>query len=114
MRNFSTDLIVVYCSFPNATDAVKIARLLVERKLVACCNVIPNITSIYEWNGTVKQESEVIMLAKTTIYNFEKIREFIVQNHTYSTPTIYSYKIDECDEKFADWVFASLNSFVLQ
>jgi periplasmic divalent cation tolerance protein len=113
-KGLNKDLIVIYTTFPNIAEAIKTSRLLVERKLVACANIINGNTSIYEWNGDIKQESEVISLLKTTVYNFEKVREFIISNHSYDTPIIYSCRMDEVDGKFADWLNDALNSFILQ
>lgn len=44
-----------------------LARDLVQKKLVACVNLVPSITSIYEWDGKIEESNEVQLIIKVTL-----------------------------------------------
>ena len=56
---------IVYCTCPNLATAVQIAQELTTAQLVACTNIIPDITSIYSWEGNLVQGTEAMMVIKT-------------------------------------------------
>ena len=56
----------------NIDEGKKIARNLVENKLAACVNIIPNIESIYSWKGKIEDDEEIVLIAKTTDDNVKK------------------------------------------
>ncbi|KHN75157.1 Protein CutA -like protein [Toxocara canis] len=56
---------VVYVTVPNITVAKQIAREVVTGKLAACVNIIPSVTSVYEWEGKLEEESELLLIMKT-------------------------------------------------
>ena len=60
------EILIVYATFPNADTARTIVATLVEEGLVACGNLIPNVESIYRWQGTVQAATEVFGIMKTT------------------------------------------------
>jgi len=68
-------------------NAQKIARVLVEEKLAACCNLLP-IQSVYWWKGKVEEGSEVVVLAKTLEKNVEKVINRVKAIHEYEVPCI--------------------------
>uniref|UniRef100_A0A8C9C0H4 CutA divalent cation tolerance homolog n=1 Tax=Phocoena sinus TaxID=42100 RepID=A0A8C9C0H4_PHOSS len=49
-----------FVTCPNEKVAKEIARAVVEKHLAACVNLIPQITSIYEWKK-IEEDSEVLM-----------------------------------------------------
>ena len=72
--------------------------------MAACANILPSITSYYWWNGEVQNAKEVAMLAKTTQENFTKLKELVLQLHSYEVPCIISLPIEEVEEKYANWI----------
>ena len=79
---------IVYSTVDNVQDAKKIARALLEEKLVACVNIIPEIESIYRWKGKIDEDRECIIIAKTTDENVKKTIRKIRELHTYELPDI--------------------------
>ena len=84
---------VIYSTTGNVQDAKKIARLLVEEKLVACVNIFPKIESVYRWQGKIEEDSECVLIAKTTDKNVEKTIQRIKEIHTYDVPDIIALPI---------------------
>jgi uncharacterized protein involved in tolerance to divalent cations len=59
------DVCVVLSTFANEEDAARAGRALVERRLVACVNLVPGVRSIYRWQGRVEDEPEILAVMKT-------------------------------------------------
>ncbi len=96
-------MISIYSTFKDEEEARKIARHLVEKRLIACANLFP-LKSIYRWKGKITEESEYAMLAKATKKNFARIRQEIKEMHSYEVPCIVALNIQEKDDEFAKWV----------
>jgi periplasmic divalent cation tolerance protein len=95
---------LVYITTASKSEAVKISQSLISQKLVACCNIIQDSTSIYEWEGQIKEVSESIIIAKTSQ---ELVPQVIIHTksiHSYKCPCIFSIKIEESDKDFTKWV----------
>lgn len=89
MQNLMENIVaVVYTTVNNTKNARKIARALVEEKLVACVNIVPKIESIYRWKGNIEKGHECILLAKTTEKQVKKTIQRIRELHTYELPDI--------------------------
>lgn len=97
-------LVFLYVPCPDDAVARSLATQLVERKLVACANIIPGITSIYSWEGRVKEDSEVILLLKTTAMNGRLARDVILGLHPYNCPCIAELSVSSVNHAFGDWL----------
>lgn len=95
-------LIYVTCS--NKTEAKNIAKTLVQEKLIACANIIDNVTSIYEYNNKSCEEDEVLIIIKTILGHFQKVKNRIMEMHSYDIPCIVEVNITNAANKFTDWV----------
>ena len=59
----------------SENDAPRVARCLVEERLVACVNIVPAVRSIYSWQGKIEDDSEALMLMKTTAETVRRSRQ---------------------------------------
>ena len=78
-----TDKILVLSTAGSEAEARTIARSLVERRLVACVNILPKIKSIYRWQEKIEESEEWLLVIKTTRTAFEAVREAIKELHSY-------------------------------
>lgn len=85
-------------------EALKIARALVEAKLAACANIIPEIRSIYRWNGEVQDDSEALLLIKAKRENYAAIEQSILKLHSYELPEITSFEIASALPAYLAWI----------
>ena len=95
---------LVYVTLPNKVDAVKLARLIVEKGLVAGVNIIDKVTSIYRWKGSVCEENECILIIESSEINYAELYSTIIQEHSYEVPCIVSVPIVNGYEPFLDWI----------
>jgi periplasmic divalent cation tolerance protein len=96
-------LIAVYSTVANLEEARKIAKALVERKLVACAQ-ISEIESFYTWNGEVQNDQEHRILFKTTEAQYAEVELAIRELHSYELPAIHAMAIEHAYEPYAAWI----------
>lgn len=95
---------ICYVTTPNEESAKKIARDLITSKLAACVNIIPNIQSIYEWEGKVNEDLEYLLMIKTTTENVDSLTTYVRENHPYSVAEVISVKIESGNPPYLDWI----------
>lgn len=99
-----SDAIVVFMTSANADEARQIANELVERQLAACVQILPEIESVYRWNGEVQRETEILMLAKTTAAQFDDLERAVREMHSYETPEIVAVPMAHVSEPYRAWL----------
>ena len=99
----NTDIRVVFVSIPRE-EAKTFARKLVEERLAACVNIVPKMESYYWWDGKVLEDSESLLLIKTTAARFDDLQQYIVDRHPYDLPEIVALPITEGLEGYLKWV----------
>ena len=99
----NTDIRVVFVSIPRE-EAKTFARKLVEERLAACVNIVPKMESYYWWDGKVLEDSESLLLIKTTAARFDDLQQYIVDRHPYDLPEIVALPITEGLEGSLKWV----------
>ena len=100
---------LVYITVGNEPEAIKLAKLALQKKLVACANLYPEVKSIFEWKKELKIEKETILIFKTTEEKFKKLEDLVLKNHTYETPCVLKLPITEGHKNFLDWIEETLN-----
>ncbi|MGH9537017.1 MAG: divalent-cation tolerance protein CutA [Terriglobales bacterium] len=103
-----TDKILVLTTAGSKEEARKIGRTLVERLLAACVNVVPQVTSIYRWEGEIEEGEEFLLVVKTTRAAFERVREAILELHSYEVPECICVAIDDGSVGYLSWIGQSV------
>lgn len=103
MKN-TEDFVILICNSPNIENAKLIAHILVKEKLAACVNLFNGITSIYEWEGNIEEETEVTLLIKTKLDIVATIENKILELHPYDTPELIQLKVSGSNSKYYDWL----------
>ena len=109
MSDTPTEPIVVLMTATNRVEANLIAELLVETRLAACVQVLPEIESIYRWQGKVAREKEVLLLAKTTEDRFDELVKKYTAMHSYDTPEIIALPVTAAAGPYLKWLLGSLS-----
>ncbi|MBF0330779.1 MAG: divalent-cation tolerance protein CutA [Candidatus Omnitrophica bacterium] len=98
------EFIMVLTTFKDANQAALMARVLVEKKLAACCNILKDVHSVYMWEGELQDQSEALMLIKTKSSLFHALESEIKSLHSYATPEIVVLPIVEGSDAYLHWV----------
>lgn len=99
-----TSYIIILVTTPTKKWANKIAQLLIEKKLVACVNIIPEITSFYTWQNKLCQDKESLLIIKTKKALFTEIENTIKKAHPYQVPEIISLPITKGSQTYLNWI----------
>jgi len=96
-------MIIIYITCKDKEEAVKISKILLENKLIACTNFFP-IQSMYWWQSKIQDDNEFAVIAKTKDENYEKIKCMVKEVHSYETPCILSWNVDNVNKEYDDWM----------
>ena len=97
----------------NTLDNAKdIARALVSEKIAACVNIISGINSIYEWKGTIEEDTEFLLIVKTLSNNLEILEKRIREIHPYEVPEILSIPIESLSESYNNWLINAVRNII--
>jgi periplasmic divalent cation tolerance protein len=99
-----TDTRIVLSTTGSEEEARKIAHHLVEHQLAACVNIVPQIESVYRWQGKVESAREWLLLIKTTSARFSAVHEAIRQLHSYELPECIAIAIDDGSPNYLQWI----------
>lgn len=97
----------LYVTCSDEEEAKKIARILLEKKLIACANLFP-INSIYKWKRKISDDKETAMILKTTKEKSEEVKEEIERVHSYDIPCITEIDVRP-NEKYGEWLQEQLS-----
>ena len=100
----ATDVLVVLCTLPEGDTAAKVGGALVKARLAACVNLIPQLRSIYEWQGEICDDPEVLAIIKTTRDRFESLRARLAELHPYECPEIIGVPVEAGHADYLAWV----------
>ena len=96
--------VVVLTTVGLTFDAASLARELVEQRLAACVNIVPQIRSIYRWQGKVEDDGEQLLLIKTTSERLDALRESLSARHPYEVPEFVVLTMDEIRGPYREWL----------
>jgi periplasmic divalent cation tolerance protein len=98
------DALELHVTMPDTERAISLARALVDEGLAACVNVVPGVRSIYQWEGRVQEDEEVLCLIKTRPAVFERARDRILQLHPYEVPEILAFAVQDGSAAYLEWL----------
>ncbi len=104
------DVLAVYLTFPDEASAERLARLLVERRLAACVNLMPGARSFYRWQGAVSADVEVLAVAKTRAGRLDALVATVRAEHPFDLPCVVAYPAIGGDDAYLDWVRAETHA----
>lgn len=100
--------LVVLCTCPDEATARRIASALVAGRHAACVNLVGPIRSVYSWQGEVCDESEMLLMAKTTGEAYPALEAVLVELHPYDVPEVIALPVERGSRAYLDWVADSV------
>jgi periplasmic divalent cation tolerance protein len=94
----------VYMTVGSKAEARKIGKELVTCRLAACVNILDNMNALYMWKGALQDDTEVVMIAKTTEDRVPELVEKVKSLHSYDCPCVVSLPVSGGHQPFLDWV----------
>lgn len=95
---------LVLCTCPDTETARQLADRLVEGRLAACVNIVPGLESVYEWQGKVERDSEVLLIIKTRQDRYGQLEETLQQHHPYELPEILRVSLNGGLRDYLQWI----------
>lgn len=102
-----TPYAVALISAPDQKTADKVTSVLLEEKLAACVNQIPNVRSRYRWKDKIEESQEILLIAKTKMRLLPRITQAVRENHSYDVPEIIGLAIADGYRPYLDWLGAN-------
>lgn len=101
------EVLIVFCTFPDADKARTIVKQIVDLRLAACGNILPEIHSIYHWEGKVESSDENLAIFKLAAAKYPDFEKKLRELHPYDVPEIISCRIDNALPEYLRWVLDS-------
>lgn len=98
------DFCIAYTTVPEMDTARMLARSLLENKLAACVNILPNMKSIYSWQGQIEESEELVLIIKTQTHLQVKLEETLLEIHPYKCPCLIFLPISGGHFSFLEWI----------
>jgi len=100
--------LLVFATFPDMDTGKLIVRKLVEERLIACGNIVPNVESIYAWKGAIETSSEAIGILKTERAGYEALQARLRELHPYDLPECIAVPVEAGLPEYLRWIADSV------
>ncbi len=108
MSSTNDEPIVVLLTAASGEEAARLADLLIGAHLAACVQILPEMESVYRWEGKIERQSEILLLVKTSRSRFEELEREVRALHSYETPEIIALPILAGSAPYLEWLSESL------
>ena len=99
----TSEYCIAMTTLEDEESASRLARSVVEAKLAACVQLM-HIRSTFSWEGRVEDAAEVLVLMKTRADVYERLQQFISDNHPYDVPEILQIPVTSGSGPYLSWV----------
>jgi periplasmic divalent cation tolerance protein len=96
--------IIVLITAGSGEEAAKIAAALVDEHLAACVNIVPEVRSLFFWQGKTQDASEALLLCKSRQPLLEKLISRVNSLHSYTVPEVIALPVVGGSRDYLDWV----------
>ena len=97
-----------YITCKSTKEANTIASILLDKKLIACGNIIPKIHSIFKWKNKIVKSTESILFVKTNVNKVKKIISVVCKIHSYESPCVVFLDLQKGNKTFMNWINSCL------
>ena len=96
--------IIVLITAASADEAAKIGNALVDEHLAACVNIVPEVRSLFFWEGKTRDERETMLICKSRLTLMEDLIARVKSLHSYSVPEVIALPIVAGSREYLDWM----------
>ena len=98
------DSIIVLTTCNSSEIASLIAETLVSKNLAACVNILNGVESVYQWQGKIEHDKEILLIIKTRLSLFPQLEQSIKESHDYELPEIIAVPIEIGEKNYLNWI----------
>ena len=98
------DCVIVWTTIATTADARGMASMLVNERLAACVNVLPEMESTYRWKGQIETDRERLVIMKTTTARIAALRARVHELHDYEVPEFIVMPIVGGSDAYLSWI----------
>jgi len=95
---------VFFSTFPKKKDAERVAKGLIAKRLAACCNLLPDLTSFFRWEGKQERSKECLLIIKTESRCVKKAEAFLKAHHPYELPEFIGVPVAKGNADYLKWI----------
>ncbi|MEJ7617003.1 MAG: divalent-cation tolerance protein CutA [Pyrinomonadaceae bacterium] len=107
-ENLNDEPVVVFITARDRSEASRLAEMLVGARFAACVQILPEMQSVYRWQGEVHRSSEVLLLAKTVTSRFAELERQVRALHSYETPEVLAVPASCCSTAYERWIVETI------
>ncbi len=96
--------VFVYITASDRNEAESISETIISEHLVACTNILDNMSALFHWENAVQKEQEVVLIAKTTVSAFPLLEKRVKELHSYDCPCIIAFPIVMGNDDYLKWI----------
>ena len=104
-----TEAVVALMTGPDRDTMLSLGRALVEERVIACLNIVERVTSVYRWEGRVREDDEVLAILKTTRGRVEALERRVAELHPYDVPELLIIPVAAGSGAYLDWVVGEVS-----
>lgn len=104
LKRSSRGVLLVLVTTSSRREAMQIAQAAVDRKLAACGNVIPSVTSIFRWKGKIERSQEALLIMKTSGRRYTALQALVRSMHSYEVPEVIALTVQKGLDPYLAWV----------
>ena len=108
------DFAFIITTVSTEKEGRMIANELVKNKLAACVNIVPKVYSVYEWDNAIQNETEVMLMIKTTKAREKDVYQTVQSLHSYDTPELITLPIENGSDTYLRWVENSVQEIGIE
>lgn len=98
------DYIMVLTTCNSSETSSLIAEALIGNKIAACVNIIKGVESVYQWQGKIEHDKEILLIIKTRESLFSQVEQTIQGLHSYELPEIIAVPIKTGEKNYLNWI----------
>lgn len=102
------NLCLIYVTVSSMEEGKKIANALLDKRLIACANLLPKMTSLYRWEGKLETSEEVVMILKTTRDHFSEVEKIVKALHSYEVPCLLQLDVEQVAASYGQWLLGEI------
>ncbi len=100
--------IIVMVTTPSKEEALKIVRLLLNDRLIACANIVGPVSSLFWWKDEIDESTEFLVFMKSREELFQRLSKRVKKLHSYEVPEVIALPITAGAPSYLKWLDACL------